>query len=326
MKNVEVLKFGGASWGTKDQMREGFENNIWPFIEEKLKLGKKLVIVTSAPKGMTRELMIESIIDSKNAEKSAETDAILSQGEALSVKTLEKLLRGKKLSVSSFANHEVPFVTDASFGDAKVLYTDKESIVKKISSYDIVISPGYIGKDTERRQTTLGMDGSDISAVLFAKELNCSVTLFKDVLGICTANPSNVPKAVLIKELNTEDALFLAMFGSNIVHERALSIAFDFYIDIKIRPNFEHGEGTLISRQIPHANIAGITYKKLPTGSVKISIVGNCISKGCLDDLHLVSKTYNDDAFSRVYSIITGKSSYKETLRYVHTFYGLDAE
>ena len=82
---------------------------------------------------------------------------------------------------------------------------------------------GFIGRAPDGRVVTLGRGGTDLTATALAAALGASeVTLWKDVPGICTADPRVVPDARVIDELHVREAAELAYYGSKVLHPRVM--------------------------------------------------------------------------------------------------------
>lgn len=86
-----------------------------------------------------------------------------------------------------------------------------------------VITQGFIGRNELHENTTLGREGSDYSAAIFAYALDAeSVTIWKDVEGVMNADPKRFDKAQLIEELSYNEAIELAYFGASVIHPKTI--------------------------------------------------------------------------------------------------------
>ncbi|APJ03702.1 bifunctional aspartate kinase/homoserine dehydrogenase I [Silvanigrella aquatica] len=122
----------------------------------------------------------------------------------------------------------------------------------KENTFDQLVITGFIASNSENKRTTLGRNGSDYSAAVFSKLLNSkSLTIWKDVNGIYSANPEKVKRAFPIPNLSYKEALELAYFGAKILHPRTIAPALEKNIPIFIKNIFNPDQkGTLISNQI----------------------------------------------------------------------------
>ena len=100
----------------------------------------------------------------------------------------------------------------------------------------IAVITGFIATDEKGLQTTLGRNGSDYSAAIFAALLDASeLTIWTDVDGVMSADPRRVPEAQVIDQLTYNEAMELAYFGANVLHPQTLGPAVDIGIPVIIR-------------------------------------------------------------------------------------------
>ena len=151
-------------------------------------------------------------------------DQIVSIGELLSTKIIstyleEHEIKNTWLDVRDFIR------TDNNFRSAIIDWkiTDEKIYGLQFSSNTIYVTQGFIGSTDENESTTLGREGSDFSAAIFANILNAkSLTIWKDVEGVMNADPKQFPEAVLIEELNFEEVIEMAFYGAQIIHPKTI--------------------------------------------------------------------------------------------------------
>ncbi|OSZ80076.1 aspartate kinase [Chitinophagaceae bacterium IBVUCB2] len=120
------------------------------------------------------------------------------------------------------------FRTDDDFRDANIDwdYTAKQilnTVVPEFENADIVLTQGFIGATDENESTTLGREGSDYSAAVFANILNAeSLTIWKDVESVMNADPKQFPGAVPITELNYNEVIEMAYYGAQVIHPKTI--------------------------------------------------------------------------------------------------------
>ena len=120
------------------------------------------------------------------------------------------------------------FRTDDNFRDAAIDWkVTKENIdgqiVKLFNDYNIVLTQGFIGSTDENESTTLGREGSDYSAAVFANLLNAkNQTIWKDVNSVMNADPKQFPDAVEIHELNYNEVIEMAYYGAQVIHPKTI--------------------------------------------------------------------------------------------------------
>jgi aspartate kinase len=88
---------------------------------------------------------------------------------------------------------------------------------------DIILTQGFIGATDENESTTLGREGSDFSAAIFANLLNAeSLTIWKDVEGVMSADPKLFPNAQFINELSFDEVIEMAYYGAQVIHPKTI--------------------------------------------------------------------------------------------------------
>ena len=122
---------------------------------------------------------------------------------------------------------------------------------------ELIITQGFIGRSSEGNTTTLGREGSDFSAAIFASCLNAeSVTIWKDVPGVLNADPKRISDTVLYPELSYYDAAEMTYFGASVIHPKTIKPLANQQIPLLVR-SFTRPEapGTLIheSKVVPPA-------------------------------------------------------------------------
>ena len=120
------------------------------------------------------------------------------------------------------------FRTDDNFRDAAIDWEFTEErinsqIVKLFNGSDIVLTQGFIGATDENESTTLGREGSDYSAAVFANLLNAkNQTIWKDVPSVMSADPKQFPDATEIHELNYNEVIEMAYYGAQVIHPKTI--------------------------------------------------------------------------------------------------------
>lgn len=153
-------------------------------------------------------------------------DQIVPFGELLSTKIVSNFLLGKSVK-NQWIDSRNFVITDDRYRDARVQWEETERIVsrklKPLAEKNLVITQGFIGRGPLNETTTLGREGSDYSAAIFAWCLNAeSVTIWKDVAGVMNADPKKISEATLISELNYSDAIELAYYGASVIHPKTI--------------------------------------------------------------------------------------------------------
>lgn len=153
-------------------------------------------------------------------------DQIVSIGELVSTKIiaayLDTLLHNVKwIDARNFIH------TDNTYREGLVNWEKTEAEIQKnlvpVLKNNIVVTQGFIGSTSENFTTTLGREGSDYSAAIFAACLNAeSVTIWKDVPGVLNADPKWFDETERIPQLSYHDAIELAYYGATVIHPKTI--------------------------------------------------------------------------------------------------------
>lgn len=120
------------------------------------------------------------------------------------------------------------FRTDDDFRDATIDWDFtkqrvNELVVPQLNEYNVVLTQGFIGATDDNESTTLGREGSDYTAAVFANMLDAeSQTIWKDVESVMNADPKQFPDAVLIPELNYNEVIEMAYYGAQVIHPKTI--------------------------------------------------------------------------------------------------------
>ena len=195
---------------------------------------------------------IEKYLTQKNFNSNLELySEIVSQGEILSTRILRNYLN-ENVNKAAWLDARKIIKTDFNFIDARLDWDFTQSlIIDKIDSLketNIVVSQGFIGSNNEGKTTTLGREGSDFSAAIFATCLNAeSMTVWKDVPGVLNADPKLMPDATIIKEISYQEASELTYYGASVIHPRTIKPLAQKNIKLFVRPFTAFSEvGTVI--------------------------------------------------------------------------------
>jgi aspartate kinase len=114
--------------------------------------------------------------------------------------------------------------TDNNYRDGQVDWeTTQKLIAKGVKKKVLNITQGFLGSDENNFTTTLGREGSDYTAAIFAYCLGAeSVTIWKDVPGVLNADPRYFENAVLLNQISYREAIELAFYGASVIHPKTL--------------------------------------------------------------------------------------------------------
>jgi aspartate kinase len=224
--NVLVVKFGGSCLSDSDNVRAAAEK-----IRREVASKKKVVVVVSALSGMTDQLLTLAQDSTQKRVSKEELDDIAAMGERTVVRLMRAALVAQGIKAVGIDPDSPlwPISTDSNFGNAEV---HLEETRKKASAgllplleegWTLVIS-GFVGLSPERKVTTLGRGGSDITAVLLGNCLDADEVVFvKDVGGVLSADPKMVVAPQKIDSLMVEEAYNLASAGAKVIQPKALT-------------------------------------------------------------------------------------------------------
>ena len=144
--------------------------------------------------------------------------------------------------------------TDDTFRDANVDYKItlenlRSSPIKNDGG--IYITQGFIGATDENESTTLGREGSDYTAAIFANLLDAeSLTIWKDVAGVMSADPKEYPEATHLKELSFNEVIEMSFYGAQVIHPKTIKPLQNKKIPLLVQSFINPNEiGTIVSNK-----------------------------------------------------------------------------
>lgn len=150
-------------------------------------------------------------------------DQIVSLGELLSTTILSNYLNYKGLT-NQWLDVRTLVETDSTYRDATVNWElTEKNISANVNKNVLNITQGFLGSDANNFTTTLGREGSDYTAAIFAYCLNAeSVTIWKDVPGVMNGDPRVFEDAILLNQISYREAIELAFYGATVIHPKTL--------------------------------------------------------------------------------------------------------
>ncbi|QGT99655.1 Aspartokinase [Candidatus Syntrophocurvum alkaliphilum] len=263
---IVVQKFGGTSLATPE-LREKVCETIIAAKEE----GYAIVVVVSAMGRVNEPYATDTLINlvkqiNENPPK-RELDMIMSCGEILSGSLLTSKLIAEEIKSVFFTGEQAGIITDGNYGDAHILYVNPKKIFEYLENDFVVVVAGFQGVTEEGELTTLGRGGSDTTASALGVAINAEVIdIFTDVEGIMTADPRVVENARLLDVITYNEVCQLAREGAKVVHPRAVEIAMQKSIPLRIRSTFTNSLGTMVTHNINEAQTINIMRDRLITG------------------------------------------------------------
>ena len=113
--------------------------------------------------------------------------------------------------------------TDNSYRDGNVNWQKTEQLISVLDQSKCFVTQGFIGSDSNNFTVTLGREGSDYSAAIFAYCLNANaMTIWKDVPGVMTGDPRKFDNVELLSNISYEEAIEMAYYGASVIHPKTL--------------------------------------------------------------------------------------------------------
>jgi len=150
-------------------------------------------------------------------------DQVVSLGELISSKIIYEYLQKNNIDCSLIDARNC-IKTNSKYRGGKVQWDMTNKKIKElISDSKINITQGFIGSDSNNFTVTLGREGSDYSAAIFAYSLNAeSLSIWKDVPGLLNADPKFFSNTKLLNQISYSETIELAFYGASIIHPKTL--------------------------------------------------------------------------------------------------------
>lgn len=188
-------------------------------------------------------------------------DQIVCTGELMSTTIMSFFLNEVKVYNKWIDVRDV-FRTDDNFRDAMIDgdFTKKQidqKILPLFNENNIVITQGFIGSTDENESTTLGREGSDYTAAVFANALHAEgVTIWKDVEGVMNADPKDFTEATILPGLSYKEVIEMAYYGAQVIHPKTIKPLQNKNIPLYVK--------CFLDSSLPGTVISGKTEGTLP--------------------------------------------------------------
>lgn len=296
---IIVQKFGGTS--LHDQERR---ERCIAHIRSAKQMGHDVVVIVSAMGRLGDPYATDTLISILEEEgrwlPSRELDLYLSTGEIISAAVLSNLLWKDSISNTILTGGQSGIITNDRFTNALITGLEPKRILEALHLGQVVIVPGFQGQTLEGDVTTLGRGGSDTTATALGVALEADfVDIFTDVHGIMTADPRIVDEAVRLEMVTYNETCNLAHLGAKVIHPRAVEIAMQKNVPIRVRSTFSSDEGTLITNM--HEGNATIQFKqRLITGVTQVPNITQIKVHADLGQYDLQLKVFNAMAENKI--------------------------
>ncbi|MFT4413618.1 aspartate kinase [Fredinandcohnia humi] len=245
--NIVVQKFGGTSV-KNDASRERARKHIASAVSE----GYKVVVVVSAMgrKGdpYATDTLLDLVEGSKAQISKREIDMLISCGEVISSVVFTNMLNKHGLSATALNGGQAGFRTNNEHTNARITQMNCDRLLQTLEDHDVVVVTGFQGISKIGDVTTLGRGGSDTSAAALGVALQAEwIDIFTDVEGVMTADPRIVDDARPLSVVTYNEICNMAYQGAKVIHPRAVEIAMEAKVPIRVRSTYSDSPGTLVT-------------------------------------------------------------------------------
>ncbi len=177
-------------------------------------------------------------------------DQVVSYGELLSTTIIHRYFEFQGWK-SFWLDARECIKTDDYYRAANLNWEETQALINsKANGHQLIIAQGFIGSNSNNFTTTLGREGSDYSAAVFAYAINAeSVTIWKDVPGVLNGDPRVFNNTKLLHQISYREAIELAFYGASVIHPKTLQPLQRKEIPLYVK-SFENPEeiGTAVSK------------------------------------------------------------------------------
>src|SRR5690625_1963165 len=265
---ILIQKFGGTSVQSPEN-----RDHVVAHIKKALVNDYKLIVVVSAlgrkPDPYATDTLLDLVDYPANYNSKRELDLLLSCGEVISSIVLANELQKNHIRATALTGAQAGFLTNDDFNKAKIKQVNPERILREFKTHDVIVVAGFQGQTETGEITTIGRGGSDTTAAALGAALKVErIEIFTDVNGIMTADPSVVESARPLDVVTYTEICNLAYQGAKVIHPRAVEIAMQAKIPMRVRSTYTLDEGTLVTASrvqemgidIPDRLITGIAH------------------------------------------------------------------
>lgn len=269
---IIVQKFGGTSVKDEKSRKQALRH-----VQKALTDGYKVVVVVSAMGRMGDPYATDTLLSLVGGNLSMiskrEHDLLLSCGEIISSIVFTNMLLENGLKATSLTGAQAGFRTNNDHTNAKIMEMKVERLKHELDAVDAVVVAGFQGVAKNGDVTTIGRGGSDTSAAALGAALNAEwIDIFTDVEGIMTADPRIAENARPLPVVTYTEVCNMAYQGAKVIHPRAVEIAMQAKVPIRIRSTYSDKLGTLVT-SLNKENRGSDINERLVTGIAHVSHV-----------------------------------------------------
>lgn len=296
---IIVQKFGGTS--VKD---ENGRKHAQQHIEKALSQGYKVVVVVSAMgrKGdpYATDTLLSLVGGNVSKISRREHDSLLACGEIISSIVFSNMLLENGISATALTGAQAGFRTNNDHTNAKIIEMKCDRLLREFEECDVVVVAGFQGSAKNGDVTTIGRGGSDTSAAALGAALNAEfIDIFTDVEGIMTADPRIAENARPLSVVTYTEVCNMAYQGAKVIHPRAVEIAMQAKVPVRIRSTYSENLGTLVTSSTKD-NCGSDIKDRLVTGIAHLSNVTQIKVYAKKDEYYLQSEVFKAMANEKI--------------------------
>ena len=254
--NILVQKFGGSSMATPARREQ-----VVGHIKEAMAAGYKIVVVVSAMGRSGEPYATDTLlglVDYGKGMDPRDLDLLMSCGEVISASVLVSELIKAGQAAAVLTGGQAGILTDDAHGTARIIEVKPDRVLQFLNSGVIPVVAGFQGRTREGEITTLGRGSGDTSAVARGVALQAEmVEIYTDVDGVMTADPRVEPNARRLETVTYREIAEMAHLGAKVIHPRAVEIAMEGHIPLRIRATGSSSPGTLVHSAASQVEIRG---------------------------------------------------------------------
>lgn len=264
---ILVQKFGGTSLATEER-RAQVASKVLKAVHD----GYSSVIVVSAigrsGDPYATDTFLSMVKEIHPDLPKRELDLLLSCGEVISGTVLVSTLNSLGFKAVLLTGGQAGIITNNDFGDARIVRVEPGGILEQLVEGNVVVVAGFQGVTEGGQITTLGRGGSDTTASALGVALDAeAIDIYTDVEGIMTADPRIVDNARILDTVTYNEICQLAYQGAKVIHPRAVEIAMQRNIPLRIKSTFSEAPGTLVTNMHPDREVGtDITNDRIIAG------------------------------------------------------------
>ena len=189
------------------------------------------------------------LIQNKSIDYNFIYDQIVGYGELLSTKIVSAFLNDNNIE-TNWVDVRDYIKTNANYRDASVQWELTSTNISKLNQQKLHITQGFLGSNSKEKTTTLGREGSDYTAAIFAHCLNAKrVTIWKDVDGVLNADPRSFSTTQLLEQISYSEAIEMSFYGASVIHPKTLKPLENKNIPLHVRSFYKlENSGTIVEK------------------------------------------------------------------------------